>query len=180
MIFDSEQDWFSHNIPNWISIITEPEKIESIVEIGNWEGRSTIWLADYCVNAKITTIDPSHNLRNRQRLLQNVAEHPRSSSIDIKFGFSENELQRISYNSADLIYIDGSHEAKDVLLDGLMCYKIVKTGGIIIFDDYAVGDEQRIKCDFIKRPAIGIDAFLSVIDCEIIHKGWQIIVRKPL
>lgn len=39
-------------------------------------------------------------------------------------------------NYFDFVYVDGSHEAPDVLLDALLAHKLTKVGGIIAFDDY--------------------------------------------
>ena len=36
----------------------------------------------------------------------------------------------------DFIYVDGSHEAPDVLFDAILAHKLVKNNGIIAFDDY--------------------------------------------
>ena len=170
MVFDQNKDWFTHNITQLKKVLVEPDKIRFIVEIGNLEGRSTIWLADHCAKAKIIS-----NLVTRRRLLKNISEHPRCDDIDLKFGKSEHELKRISYGVADFIYIDGSHEAEDVLLDGLLCWKLLKKGGIMVFDDYGLEEPLGYKK---YKPSIGIDAFLSVVDCKIIHKEWQFVIQK--
>jgi hypothetical protein len=53
----------------------------------------------------------------------------------------------------DLIYIDGNHEPEFVLEDGVLCFRKLKKGGYMIFDDYGLGGP-----DLTQR---GIDAFLN-------------------
>jgi predicted O-methyltransferase YrrM len=36
----------------------------------------------------------------------------------------------------DLIYIDGSHAAADVMTDAVLSYLLLNVGGVILFDDY--------------------------------------------
>jgi len=55
----------------------------------------------------------------------------------------------------DFIYIDASHNPEDVIFDGINAFRHLKTGGIIIFDDYFWG-----KC------RVGIDCFIET------HKGY--------
>ena len=40
-------------------------------------------------------------------------------------------------NFFDLIYIDGAHDSQNVLFDAVISFKLVKKGGVIIFDDYS-------------------------------------------
>lgn len=175
MKYTESENWTDTHADNWRRLVTEPNRISSIVEIGNWEGRSTIWWADYCKNARIISIDPSINLEKRQALLSNVSQHPRANQIDLRFGPSERELNRIPNESADIIYVDGCHEAKNVLLDGLISYRLLKKGGLLIFDDYGLDEPLGYRT---LKPSIGIDAFLSVVDCQVIHKDWQLAIRK--
>jgi predicted O-methyltransferase YrrM len=168
-------DWVSQNVDLWRRTIPNPEDIKTFIEIGNWEGRSTLWWANYCINAKILSIDPSGNLDRRKNLLHNISISDRANSINLRFDLSENVLPFIQKESIDLIYVDGSHEAKDVLLDGLMCWKAIKKGGVIIFDDYGLEEKKGYEK---KKPSIGMDALLSVIDCKILNKKWQLIIQK--
>ena len=50
----------------------------------------------------------------------------------------------------DFIYIDASHNAEDVIFDAVNSFRYLKTGGMIIFDDYNYG-----KCK------VGIDCFIE-------------------
>lgn len=173
-IFEGD-DWVTMHQDLWTHTIRNPENINTVLEIGNWEGRSTRWWASYCPNARIISIDPSMNINNRKNLLHNISIHDRANFIDLHFDLSENVLPFIKKESIDLIYIDGSHEAKDVLLDGLLCWKALRVGGVIIFDDYGLDEPLGYKKD---KPSIGMDAFLSVVDCKIINKEWQLVVQK--
>jgi hypothetical protein len=76
----------------------------------------------------------------------------------------------------DFIYIDGSHVAKDVLTDACMAWPLLKQGGIMVFDDYMWGEPR----DALHRPKIAIDAFTNIFGetAEIIHVGYQLVVRK--
>lgn len=66
-------------------------------------------------------------------------------------------MRSLPLNNYDILYVDGSHLAADVLTDAILGWGLVKVGGIIIFDDYdfqfndSVNTEQDTK--------IGIYAF---------------------
>jgi cephalosporin hydroxylase len=79
-------------------------------------------------------------------------------------------------NIYDFIYIDGSHIAKDVLTDACMAWPLLKRGGFMVFDDYLWGEPR----DILHRPKPAIDAFVNIYaeEVEMIHIGYQLIVRK--
>lgn len=91
-------------------------------------------------------------------------------------GKSQQILRSLPLGFYDLVYIDGSHLASDVLEDAVLSWALVKVGGTIIFDDY----------DFIfaenpfQNTKVGIDAFVSVFYDKIkfIHKSHQILLKK--
>ena len=76
----------------------------------------------------------------------------------------------------DFIYIDGSHIAKDVLTDACMAWPLLKPKGIMVFDDYMWGNPR----DILHRPKPAIDAFTNIFaeEAEIVHVGYQLVVRK--
>jgi hypothetical protein len=96
--------------------------------------------------------------------------------IKIK-GPSGKVLRDLEWNRYQFIYIDGSHVAKDVLVDAVLSWDLLRAGGIIIFDDYEwnVDRWQEWRC-----PTIAIDAFLRVFEphVEVLHKDNQVVVRK--
>ncbi len=64
----------------------------------------------------------------------------------------------------DMVYIDGSHIASDVLLDATMSFQLLKVGGLLIFDDYLRTDQKELQ-----HPQIAVDAFMSIYR-EKLHK----------
>lgn len=97
-------------------------------------------------------------------------------------GFSQdvllNQLRRPDGRlpTYDVIYIDGSHFAKDCLVDAVISFEMLKTGGHIIFDDYQWGD----KFPDHYRPRMAIDAFTSVYKdrFQTLLAGHQLIGQK--
>ncbi|KAF9526235.1 nucleotide-diphospho-sugar transferase [Crepidotus variabilis] len=81
--------------------------------------------------------------------------------------------------SFDWIYVDGSHEADDTMLDAELVWRLAKKNSIIIFDDYLWDKEPE---DSMHHPKRGIDAFL------LLHQGeyerlsdpseYQFIIKK--
>jgi predicted O-methyltransferase YrrM len=62
----------------------------------------------------------------------------------------------------DLIYIDGSHQAPDVLADAILSFKLLRVGGIMIFDDYLWEEPLPGGTDPLRNPKLAIDAFVNV------------------
>jgi predicted O-methyltransferase YrrM len=61
----------------------------------------------------------------------------------------------------DFIYIDGSHQAADVLLDACLAFKLLRKGGVLCFDDYTW--KYPIEHGgILMSPKMGIDSFLNV------------------
>jgi len=56
----------------------------------------------------------------------------------------------------DFVYIDGSHKAVDVLEDAVLSFRLLKVGGLMMFDDYAWQGGGPTEFDNPKR---GVDAF---------------------
>jgi predicted O-methyltransferase YrrM len=78
----------------------------------------------------------------------------------------------------DFIYIDGDHSAAAVVGDAIGAYRLLKTGGLLAFDDYlwrpSNGGGEAL------APAVAIDTFLGGYghSIQVIEKGLQVWVRK--
>ncbi len=97
-------------------------------------------------------------------------------------GFSQVELRALTQDRYDIIYIDGSHATKDVLEDAVLSWRLLKNGGILIFDDYRwVGLGSQCEFDASSDyPKAAIDSFATCYqgDFEVIHSSNQLILRK--
>jgi predicted O-methyltransferase YrrM len=76
----------------------------------------------------------------------------------------------------DFIYIDGSHQASDVLEDAVLAFPLLKEGGIMIFDDYTWGAGMG----YYEIPKPGIDAFISIYgdQLKVLEKNSQVVIAK--
>ena len=66
--------------------------------------------------------------------------------------------------------------AADVLTDACLAWLRLDRGGLMVFDDYGWDRYQEPH----KNPRLAIDSFLSCFSgrYELLHKGYQVIVRK--
>ncbi|KAI0723597.1 glycosyl transferase [Earliella scabrosa] len=172
-LFTSTQDWFSFNEETWRELfkhVTAPHP--RVLEIGSWEGRSAVFLlTELCgEDGELVSIDHfdlmeteagreryrklTHNLSlagKRFRILD-------SFSVPALMALLTEEMS--SENPGfDWIYVDGSHEADDTLLDGELAWRLARKGAVVVFDDYHWNREPE---DSIHHPKRGIDAFLAL------------------
>lgn len=184
-------DWFSEQIPWWEKNLLEFKGKNGLnfLEIGSFEGRSAIWLLENILTSSdstLTCIDtfggsPEH--KNTDIEISDIENHFRhniktsgfENKVTILKGYSRNILPTLQQSFFDSIYIDGSHKASDVLEDAVLSKLLLKSGGMIIFDDY-VWDEGDTDQD---KPTMAIDAFLEIYKghFDLLYKGKQIIIR---
>ncbi|KAI0067651.1 glycosyltransferase family 8 protein [Artomyces pyxidatus] len=175
-IFTPTQDWFTFNIDTWealFSLIESPAP--RVLEIGSWEGRSAVFLLNnLCASGgEIVCIDHFDLLRTEagrerhRKIEHNLALTGKTFRILDQFSFPAlMDLLEEEMSSAapgfDWVYVDGSHEADDTLLDGELAWRLARKGAVFIFDDYDWNAQPK---ESIHHPRRGIDAFLTL------HKG---------
>lgn len=191
-------DWFSMRIPQWdkyrAELYNKPNK--RCLEIGSFEGRATIYIAENLCNGDSSYTDAidtwngsiehqnSHLITNLyDRFTHNTKSHIQSGKIIPHRGESIyvlskfiQEVKEGKREKYDLIYVDASHEAKDVLVDASLSWNLLRVGGIMVFDDYYFGDPKKPNM----RPRPAIDGFLNshVTLYVVMHHDWQVHIRK--
>jgi predicted O-methyltransferase YrrM len=109
----------------------------------------------------------------------NLSECPNAHKHKILIGKSENILPTLEENSFDLIYVDGSHLKKDVAIDARLSFKLCKPGGLIFFDDYDWGtNDKNVSREFLPHDAI--DEFMEEYKGKfrVIDIHYQVIIEK--
>lgn len=171
------EDWFTRFNLMWNVVLNEFKPLRYL-EIGSYEGRSTCYMIDRCSKygpMNIYCVDtwmggPEHHGRdfvdvealfdNNTALEISKAENP--VTLHKRKGFSYVELSKLiaeDVEKFDMVYVDGSHKAVDALLDGVLSFKLLKVGGVLIFDDFLAEHTEEQKFDY---PRIGIESFLEV------------------
>lgn len=62
----------------------------------------------------------------------------------------------------DFIYIDGSHQAPDVLSDAVMSFPLLRVGGVMAFDDYLWTVDAKGFENPLTMPKPAVDAFANL------------------
>jgi len=173
-------DWFTYHIRVWEELLTEFKGKAGVryLEIGVFEGRSAIWMLENILthpSARLTAVDIFPD-DLQERFVGNLDKSGFRDKAEIFKGKSQEILRELPLASYDLIYIDGSHRAKHVLLDAALSWDLLKEGGLLIFDDYLWNLE--FPADLI--PKGSIDTFLMAFgdELELLHRKGQVVVRK--
>ena len=175
--YEFTTDWFTPHWDNWLAF-TGDRKISKILEIGSFEGRSTCAMIEHfgrkgplhvaCVDAwqGSAELQQFDMAATEQRFNRNIerAVTRAGNRIDVykhKGHSAEvlSGLMREHQNSFDLVFVDGSHEACDVLTDLVLSYHLCAVGGQIICDDYLWNNARHGSQDLLMMPRLAIDAF---------------------
>jgi predicted O-methyltransferase YrrM len=153
-------NWFDGNKAIWSQLLKQLNPTR-ILEVGSYEVKSAAYIIESLANTnglEIHCIDSweggvehkqggswEANMKEVEaRFAHNMQiatnKSGRAVKLELHKGLSNKELPRLVANNMqeyfDFIYIDGSHQAPDVLLDAILGFELLKTGGIMAFDDY--------------------------------------------
>ena len=179
------QSWFlGSEIKRLLSTFLDASKENKMLEIGCFEGLSSVFFADTFINTEnssLTCVDPFLITYNdHQQFLQNNEE----LNFDYNIGICKNpdkiKVHKITSdaffennkNTYNFIYIDGCHETDFVKRDMSNSFKCLETHGIMWMDDYCGGDGIQIKKT--------MNEFLEKYkgQYEVIHTGYQLAIKK--
>lgn len=171
------QDWFTHNIPNFEKCLALVPERKRFLEIGAYEGRSTCWLIQHIDKyGTIYSIDPYPNMPEiEERFIENTREAVKGTSIisclvkDMSYTALAKMISQ--HQEFDFIYIDGDHDPATTLADAAMAWGMLKTGGVMLFDDYEYPQEPT---------KVGIQGFMQgfVGKYDLVLQNYQLAVRK--
>ncbi len=172
-------DWTSNHLDGWIKHLSHLKERACIgLEIGVFEGRTTDW---FCKNlltheaSRLICIDPFRDKQRYATFLQNAIENDLLHKLDIRRQPSDQLL--LPVNLLDFAYIDGWHSADSVMTDSILCWRSLKKGGVMIFDDYLWPGKAKVP---YLPPKPAVDSFLYLFrdQYELLQQNWQVIVRK--
>jgi len=192
-------DWFSLHIPNWDKLFDyyqlRGKNNLRFLEIGCFEGRSTNYLLDNILTGEGSSIDVVDTFGGSRdeagmnwdidydfnalykKFVHNISNH--KDKVHIHKGLSGDILKKdFVPNTFDFIYIDGSHTAYDVLQDAVLAHPLLKSGGILMFDDFGWKDPNNLHPT--NSPEMGITCFYNAYEIfyEPIFQGYQIALIK--
>jgi hypothetical protein len=168
----------------------DPESKRQIVEIGVYEGASSCFWSDFYLNhpeSRLISIDPFTGSSEHHETPENypeladieiiargnIAKSDNAAKVEIIKGCSWDvfpDLNRRNNGEAwiDVLYIDGAHDSTSVARDTALFVPMVKSGGLVIFDDYGHPDVKR-----------GVDMTLNAFaSMELaIFTGWQLVCK---
>lgn len=181
--YDFTNDWFEQTAKaTWDDLFSKFIKPKKILEIGSFEGKSVCylieklgresdleihaidtWAGGYDINdalarAEIQMSDVEARFHKNVKLAAESV--PNQIQIHVHKGCSDREMAKLLVigHEFDFIYVDGSHETFDTLVDLVFAFKLLKVGGLLAVDDYLWQNEDKPYC----KPKFAIDAFVNL------------------
>lgn len=175
MKLEYSRDWVTRNTEVWKNVLGKYQHQPNIkaLEIGTYEGRGAIWFLENILtheSSRLVCIDPAI----KPIFFENTKQYKdKIQLINDKSQYALRSQQFLS-NQFDFVYIDGSHNASDVLEDVILCFRYIARNGILIFDDYELEVDHELR-----GPKIAIDSFMRIFagKYQLIHKGFQVILE---
>jgi len=157
------------------------------LQIGAYTGDASVWLCENVLTDFTSTLidvdtwsgsDESEHSRidfekvyeyyeSRVKVYKRIIRLKMTSD---QYFAGDNEVQ------FDFIYIDGDHTANQVARDAENGWQLLKSGGIMAFDDYRWGED--LKPELTPKPAINEFLEKYTGEYELLSKDYQVWIRK--
>ena len=94
----------------------------------------------------------------------------------MKHKMTSNEFFKKNHKHFDLIYVDGDHSSKQVKIDLINSWNVLKNGGFLILDDYMWWYYKDLK----KNPSTPINNFIkaNISNISKLVVWHQVIIQK--
>ena len=186
--YDISNTWFLNSeLKKYISKYLRKTDTLKILEIGSYEGASTVFFSDKYLNniaSRLVCVDPhyesSENIKSftegegskyvkeftKDKFLRNIKKSKNYNKIEY-LQIESNQFFEKNKEKFNFIYIDGYHNNEQVKKDLINSMISLQTKGVIWMDDYLWSKET-------------IDSIIynNLNNFEVIHKGYQIAIRK--
>jgi len=142
-------DAFTSNINMWYKFFRKKKLLNKKIkylEIGSFEGRSSVFVLENLPNSIGFFVDPFQDYEEMKdstgqkdfnkiynNFLFNIKSFDNRTNV---FKKTSDEFFLKNDKKYDLIYVDGSHFGEDVYRDAVNSFKCLNIGGYIIFDDF--------------------------------------------
>lgn len=160
--YQFSNDWFAVHEPEWQSLLVswaQQRGAINVLEVGSYEGASACWLLNHLFHdpdSHLTCIDPWLPRADKHawdadmnavfaRFQHNIECTGKAARVVAQRGDSATILPGLPAASFDLIYIDGDHSAAAVYRDTLAAFRLLRPGGLLLWDDYFWSDGDTVK-----------------------------------
>lgn len=184
-------DWVSPHTKEWENDLQQFKGQPGVraLEIGCFEGQSACWFLDNILThptSRLVCVDPfavpmaTILLRFFERRFdENIAASGAADRVTKLIGPSQVVVRTLEHSQFDFIYVDGSHKVGDVLQDAVLAWTVLRPGGVVMFDDYALVDDVSEGL-MARAPGRALDAFMTILgsSATLIRRDWQLLLRK--
>ena len=157
------------------------------LQIGAYTGDASVWLCENILTDKTSSLidvdtwagsdEREHNSINFESVLEYYEERiaPYKKVIRLKMT-SDEYFGGDNQGEFDFIYIDGDHTLSQVSRDAEAAWLLLKSQGIIAFDDYEWGKDMP---EYL-TPKPAIDTFLAkhAGEYDLLTQEYQVWVQK--
>ena len=178
------EKWFCNNLNFLTKNFKDIKNIKDILEIGSYEGRSSIFFLKNFLNSNIICVDTwegsdEHDEFNFKQIEKNFDYNTSNFQMNnflIKKKMTSNEFFRNNKKFFDLIYVDGDHSSHQVKIDINNSWDSLKSGGFLILDDYMWWYYKDLK----KNPSTPINDFIkeNLNNISKLIVWHQVIIQK--
>lgn len=158
-----------------------------MLELGTFEARSSKYFLDHILtgkNSNIVTVDVKPDITKYSKDNIKIMDASYSNFEFVKENFITFLAKEIADNKKyDIIYQDGGKISLTTLYQLICSYYLLKSGGILIIDDYEwvnKNNNKNFKRNNDDTPKKAVDTFIEFVknDITILHKGYQFILKK--
>ena len=161
---DESEKWFTNNLyflyKNLFNI-----KVNKLLEIGSYEGRSALFFSFLFKNAHITCVDTwsgsdehyDHNFELIEKNFDANTKVLKTSNKLNKFKSSSDFFFENNNKYFDFIYVDGDHSKDQVLRDLENSWNRLNKNGFLLIDDYMWWYYKNLK----NNPASSVNIFIN-------------------
>jgi predicted O-methyltransferase YrrM len=177
-------DWFSEyakpNFERFLIPLAGQDNL-TFLQLGAYTGDASLWLLNNIKDVVLVDVDTWQGSDEEVHKFIDFSDVERAYDEKIKGRSIKQKMTSFQYliNAYfffDFVYIDADHTAASALLDAELSWRLLKSGGILAFDDYEWGAHLPAS----KSPKLGINLFIERHQGEFItlDVGLQYWIQK--
>lgn len=181
-------DWFTaYAKPNFERFLIPLAGQDNLhfLQLGAYTGDASVWMLENIKPLMLTDVDTWEGSDEEAHESLDFSEVERIYDAKIKGRTNKYKCTTFDYLfkysipgfiEYDFIYIDADHTAASTLLDAELSWPLLKSGGIMAFDDYTWGDHLPAYL----APKLGINLFLHRHQgkFELLVMNTQVWIKK--